>query len=177
MAALKRQISFSANGTDPLRHRYVPVTPRPEWVECVPPALGERTIYKNEDFIKLGLRVTSANRYVWLRCLKATAALYGWDKAFPTLIALKQQTTGSPFIQDMGRKGWKNSGGVRHTICRSPITQGTPKGFTNTFAVSGNATTKDIALIAQSTEVDWHWMTCRYGERRSREQWEATPTT
>ena len=177
MSSLNRAISFSAKGTDPLRDRYVRVTLRPLRVECVPPALGERTIYKNEDFIKLGIRVTSAGRYVWLRSLKATAALYGWDKTFPTLIALQQETTGSRFMPEPGRRGWKNSGGVRHTICRSPITQGTPKGLTNTFAVSGNATTKDLALIAKSTQVDWHWLTCKYGERRSREQWEATPST
>ena len=177
MESLNRPISFSANGTDPLRHRYGPVTLRPIKVESVPPVPEEPEVYKNEDFIKLGLRSTSAGRYVWLRCLKATAALYGWDQAFPTLQALRQETTGSRFRADPGRRGWKTSGGVSHVICRSPSTQGSPAGLTNAFAVSGNATTKDLALIAQSTQVDWHWMTCRYGERRSREQWEATPTT
>ena len=127
--------------------------------------------------MKLGLRAISGDRYVWLRCLKATAAFYGWDKKFPTLIALKQQTTGSRFIPDPGRRGWKNSGGVSHVICRSPSTQGSPAGLTNAFAVSGNATTKDLALIAKSTQVDWYWMTAKYGERRSREEWEATPST
>ena len=117
------------------------------------------------------------NRYVWLKVLKATAALYGWDKAFPTLNALKQETTGSRFGADPGRRGWKTSGGVQHVICRSPSTQGSPAGLTNAFAVSGNATTKDLALIAKSTQVDWYWMTAKYGERRSREEWEATPST
>lgn len=177
MGSLNRPISFSANGTYPLRARYVPVTPRPIKVEPVRPALEERAIYKNEDFVRLGLRVISGDRYVWLKALKATAALYGWDQAFPTLQALRQETTGSRFRADPGRRGWKTSGGVSHVICRSPSTQGSPAGLTNAFAVSGNATTKDLALIAKSTEVDWYWMTAKYGERRSREQWEATPST
>ena len=133
-------------------------------------------MYKNEEFQKYGLRVTKDRRYVWMRCLKATAAYYGWDKAFPTLIDLKTQTTGSRFLHDMGRKGGGAQGGIQHVICRSPVKQGSPKGMTNAFTVSSNATTQDLALIAQSTQVDWEWMTGKFGERLDRGWWEQAAT-
>ena len=126
------------------------------------------------DFEKFGIRVTRDKRYVWMRCLKATAAFYGWDKAFPRLVDLKKQTTGSRFLHDTGRRGLYAPGGVQHVICRSPIKQGSPRGLTNAFVVSSNATNQDLALIAKSTQVDWHWMTGKFGERLDRGWWEET---
>ena len=177
MAALNRVEPASANGTLTLRGRYVPVPPPPISVSFVELAPEEPTIYKNEDFIKLGIRVTKGKRFIWLSTLKETAAFYGWDKAFPTLQELKQQTAGTPYVHDVGRKGWKNGGGVQLRISRSDSTQGWPKGLTNSFRVSKQATMKDIALIAERTAVDYAWITCLYGGRRPRAWWEEASST
>ena len=134
-------------------------------------------MYKAEDFIRLGIRATPSGNYIWLKALKATAAFYGWDQVFPTLMELKEQTTGTTWQYDVGRRGNKTSGGITYTICRAKTTQGTPKGLTNNFAMSSNAATKDLARVAKATQVDWHWMTTRYGERVPRRTWEETPTT
>ena len=133
-------------------------------------------MYKNSDFVKLGLRVRKGNRYVWMNCLKATAELYGWDKAFPTLLELKTATTGSPFFYDMGRRGWKTGGGQVVTICRNPSTHSFPRGQTNAFRVSRGASQRDIRLIAQATQIDWHWMQTAKTGRRPRDWWQKTPT-
>ena len=100
-------------------------------------------MYKNSDFVRLGLRVRKGNRYVWMNCLKTTADFYGWSEAFPTLLELKTQSTGSPFFYDMGRRGWKSGGGQVVTICRSP-----------------------------STQVDWEWMQTVKTGRRPRSWWQ-----
>lgn len=134
-------------------------------------------MYRTDEFEWYTLRVLPNGRIIWLRCLKETAKFYGWDKAFPTVIATKNEASGGMGFRDPGRRGLKTSAGKLHYICRSPKTQGTPKGMTNRFGVSSNATTQDLALIAEKTQVDWYWMTAKYGERRSREKWlQATPT-
>ena len=129
-------------------------------------------MYKNSDFVRLGLRVRKGNRYVWMNCLKATADFYGWSEAFPTLLELKTQSTGSPFFYDMGRRGWTSGGGQVVTICRSPSTQGFPRGKTNSFRVSRGASQRDLHLIAQSTQVDWEWMQTVKTGRRPRSWWQ-----
>ena len=128
-------------------------------------------MYKNADFVKLGLRVTNQGSYIWLNALKATAAYYGWDEAFPTLAELRQQDTGSLFVSDPGRRGWKTGGGREIRISRSSKTHGWPAGLTNAFRVSSDATVRDLAEIAKATEVDWEWMTGFNGARRSRGWW------
>lgn len=153
-----------------------PPTLRPIGVEPDSLFSGNPVMYKNEDFIRLGIRVASGNRYIWLKALKSTAAFYGWDQMFPTLMELKEQTTGSRWMTDPGRRGWKTGGGVRYTICRSSSKQGSPKGLTNDFAMSGQASIRDLARVAKATQVDWHWMTNREGLRISRGTWEKTPT-
>ena len=128
-------------------------------------------MYKDSDFVKLGLRVKPGPKYIWLSCLKSTADFYGWSEAFPTLFDLKMATTGGPVIQDPGRKGWKSGGGKEVRICRSPSTVGWPAGMTNAFRVSSDAALADLAAIAEATTVDWHWMTCFHGGRRPKQWW------
>ena len=128
-------------------------------------------MYKNSDFVRLGIRNHSGDRYIWMNCLKATADFYGWSEAFPTLLELKTQTTGREFVRDVGRRGWKSSGGQVVTICRSPITQGFPRGKTNSFRVSKWASQRDLQLIAQSAQVDWEWMSTAKSGRRPRSWW------
>ena len=134
-------------------------------------------MYKNEDFIQLVIREKPRKRYVWLKCLKATAALYGWDKNFKTLIATKTEASTNGWIHCPGRKGWKNGGGTIHRISQSETTSGWPKGTTHTFRLSKDATTKDLARVAQATEIDWHWITTVYGERLKREWLDQAPVT
>lgn len=134
-------------------------------------------MYKDDDFTTLGLRVTKSGRFIWLRALKETAAFYGWDKAFPTLIKLKQETTGGGAIMDPGRRVGTFKGGRRHLICRDKSTAGWSKGLTNAFCVSGDATTRDLMAIAKATEVDWEWMTAKFGERRPKWRWMQTSPT
>lgn len=133
-------------------------------------------MYKNEDFVRLGVRAAKGNRYIWMNCLKATAELYGWANAFPTLLQLKTQTTGSTLVTDTGRRGWKNGGGQTLTICRNPSTHGFPRGQTNSFRVSSLATQKDIRLIAEAVEIDWQWLSTPKTGRRPRSWWQQTST-
>ena len=177
MSALNRVEPGCANGTLTLRVRYGSVPPRPPRVGRVEPPPGGRTIYKNEDFIRLAIRETNDKRIIWLNTLKATAAYYGWDQAFPTVMAFKKQTSGSPYAFDTGRRGWTNSGGVQLRISRAESRQGWPAGMTNSFRVSKKATLKDIALVAERTAVDFAWITCPHGGRRPREWWEEAAST
>ena len=133
-------------------------------------------MYKNDDFIRLGIRVRGEGRYIWMNCLKATAEFYGWSNAFPTLLELKTQTTGSSFQRDTGRRGWKNGGGQVVTICRNPSTHSFPRGQTNSFRVSRAATQKDLRLIAEAVEIDWAWMSTPKLGRMPRSWWEKTST-
>ena len=134
-------------------------------------------MYKRDDFTTLHVRTTQAGRYVWLKTLKATAELYGWDKEFKTLIQQKFDDSPDGFIPSPHRKGWGTEGGVLHRISRSPKTSGWPAGTTNSFRLSRNATMLDLAEVAKSTQVDWHWITCKHGGRRTREWFEQTSPT
>lgn len=128
-------------------------------------------MYKNDDFVQLAIRRTGGDRWVWLKCLRETAELYGWDKAFPELLDARTAASPTGFVTDPGRRGWKNSGGVQHRISRSTKTQGWPAGKTNSFRVSGNANSVDLRLIAEATTVEWTWMTCKHGGRRTKGWW------
>ena len=134
-------------------------------------------MYKNEDFVRLGIRNHSGNRYIWMSCLRKTADFYGWSSSFPTLLELKAQVTGSPFIRGSGRRGWISGGGQVVTICRDRSTQGFPRGKTNSFRVSKWASQRDLRLIAQSTQVDWKWMGTPGLGRKSRDWWEKNPVS
>ena len=134
-------------------------------------------MYKNEDFCQLAIRTTPRGKIIWLKCLKATASLYGWDKAFPTVIDTKAAASPTGFFPDTGRKGWTSGGGNQHRISRAEQTQGWPRGKTNSFRVSSTATMLDLRAIAEATTTDWTWMTGKNGERRSKGWWiEGTPT-
>ena len=138
---------------------------------------GGRAIYKNEDFTRLAIRRLKTGKYVWLSALKATAALYGWDKAFPTVIEAKRAASPDGYIKSPGRRGWKNGGGKTYRISRSPKTQGYPPGLTNTFRLSNDATRLDLAQVANSTQVDWHWIALPRGGRWTRERFEQASST
>lgn len=134
-------------------------------------------MYKNEDFCQLVIRKKQDGRYIWLKCLKATAELYGWDKAFTPLI--EQQFKDSPdgYIRCPSKRGWTSGGGKEHRISRSPKTSGWPAGLTNTFRLSSDATLVDLAEVAKATEIDWEWVTCDNGGRRTKEWFDQATMT
>lgn len=162
-------LNLFANGTYPLRTRNVLVTQAPLSVGCVELGPEELQVYKNEDFTQLMIRRKPGGRYVWLKCLKATAVLYGWDKAFPTLIEAKSDDSPNGYVSGTGRRGFANGGGIEHRISRSPKTTGWPAGQTNTFRLSKDANFQDLAEVAKATQADWQWITCKHGGRRKRE--------
>lgn len=131
-------------------------------------------MYKASDFTKYFLRRKKSGGYIWLSSLTKTAELYGWDQALPTLV--EQMAADSPDGHFLcpSRRGFKNGGGREIRISRSPMTQGWPAGFTNAFRVSSDATVLDLAYLTQSVQIDWEWMTCLHGGRRSRSWWDET---
>ena len=171
MALLNRVQFNGANETDPLRMRNEPVPLRPKWVDPVEPTSEDRTIYKNNDFTQLAIRTTPRGRIIWLKCLKTTASLYGWDQTFPTVVDAKTAASPTGSFPDPGRKGWTSGGGNQYRISRSEKTQGWPAGMTNSFRLSKQATRRDLQRVAEATTIDWTWMTCEYGGRRPRGWW------
>ena len=134
-------------------------------------------MYKNDDFTQLMIRRRPGGRYVWLKCLKETAALYGWDKTFPTLTKAKSDDSPDGYITMPAAKGWISGGGVEHRISRSPSTTGWPAGQTNSFRLSKDANFQDLAEVAKATDIDWEWITCRHGGRRKRQDFQRAALT
>lgn len=141
------------------------------WVEPVLPTLQISVVYKTDDFQQRCLRVTDSGRYVWMRSLKATEEFYGWNNQFPTLLEAKLKDSLTGYIKDPGRRTGNYQGGRTLYISRSPVMRGFPKNLTNAFRVSLSATQLDLVAIAQSTQVNWEWMTDLRGRRRPRSWW------
>ena len=125
------------------------------------------------DYIKLLILrpITGPDRY--LSALRATADYYGWTKEFEEWTFQPEvEQGGRRFGRDPGRKGHPQcSSGYRVRICRSPVMNGLPAGFTNAFKVTSNVGLFDLAELAHFTDVDWEWMTDPTGCRISRAQW------
>ena len=171
MALLNRLKFNAANGTYLTRIRYGCAPVRPIWAECVELIHAAPSLYKHSDYTQLTLRVTPQGRIIWLKTLKSTASLYGWDKAFPTVIDTKASASEQGHFADPGRKGWTSGGGHQYRISRSPKSQGWPAGMTNSFRVCKQAANYDLVAIAKATTIDWAWMTCKYGGRRTKGWW------
>ena len=127
-----------------------------------------------DSYVKLLLHRPNASASKYLIAMRATADYYGWTKEFevwtPKPVDLGDDRT---YFMDPGRKGHvMHEPGRRHRICRSPVTQGYPKGLTNAFKVSRNCSLLDLAEVAHFTDVDWHWMDSPFGERIFRDHWE-----
>lgn len=126
-------------------------------------------------FCKLVLDQTPNKQGKFLYCLKSTAAHYGWDEAFPvwTPPAIYSDSNYSYCLAPRRGTHLAHQGGRRHFICRSERRQGHPAGKTNAFRVSRNCGLADIAEIAHFSSGPWCWISCQYGGRRSRDEWEA----
>ena len=127
------------------------------------------------DYVKLRLGTQESRQPKYLIALRATADYYGWSEEFEPWFPKTEETlAGRQFVRDPGRRGGLQfAGGRRHRICRSPVTAGYPKGLTNQFRVSSRVCMLDLAELAHFTKGEWHWMSSPFGERISRERWEA----
>lgn len=153
------------------------MSPRPIRIGSVAPTAGGQAIYKNEDFIQLALRRRGNGSHIWLKCLKATAALYGWDKAFPTVIEARAAASPDGAFRCPSRRGWTSGGGKVYRISQSPKTQGYPPGMTHTFRLSSNATGVDLANVAKAIQIDWHWICMPSGGRWTKQRFEQPTST
>ena len=129
--------------------------------------------WDNSKYVKLLLWRPSSGPDRWLIALRTTADYYGWTEEFEEWSPKPIGTSGGYMLcMDPGRKGEMFcEGGVRLRISRSPSTAGNPAGLTNAFKVSNSCTLFDVSEIAALTKVDWHWMSCPRGERKSRKTW------
>ena len=138
------------------------------------PTLRFSVLYKREQYVQLAIRQLPRGEWVRLIGLKATADFYGWSEVFPTwnqARAVVNDTTTRRPAYSISPRRYK---GVRHFICRDlNTTQGFPAGLTNCFRVTTNATAQDLIAIAQATQINYGWMTAKYGERRKKACWDA----
>ena len=135
---------------------------------------SQRTLLMPE-FVTLKLGETRGGAAKKLHALRTTADYYGWTKEFEEWsLKAEFEEGGRRFGIDPGRRGHPQcSSGYRVRICRSPVRDGLPAGFTNAFKVTANTGLFDLAELAHFTDVEWYWMTTKTGERVSREEWAA----
>ena len=131
--------------------------------------------FSERDYVKLLIERKTGTQDKYLIALRATADYYGWTKQFPAWTPRMAPGQSDPRIcTDPGRRGeLRTQAGKRLVISRAPSTAGWPRGMANAFKVSNNCGNLDLAEIAHFVDVDWHWMEGLYGQRRSREDWEA----
>ena len=129
--------------------------------------------WDNSKYVKLLIWRPDSGPDRWLMALRTTADHYGWTDNFEPWSPKSIGTSGGyTLCASPSRRGEMFcESGVRLRICRSPKTAGNPAGFTNAFKVSASCTLFDLSEIAALTTVDWHWMSCPFGERKSREAW------
>ena len=130
---------------------------------------------KKDPYVKLVIGLQNSERSKYLIALRTTADYYGWTEEFEPWTPKTVETAGGYVVsRDPGRRGsLKLAGGKRLRLCRSNSTQGMPAGLTNAFRVSARCRVSDLAELAHFTKGDWHWMEGLFGERISRERWEA----
>ena len=127
------------------------------------------------DYVKLLIGREAGTRDRYLIAQRATADYYGWTKEFPAWRPRMAPGQSDPnIVLCPSRRGeLRTEAGKRLVISRAPSTAGWPRGKANAFKVSNNCTNLDLAEIAHFVDVDWYWMEGLFGQRRSREEWEA----
>ena len=142
------------------------VSARPQGVVAEGPLpLRQRT--------KLLLGRAPGGQAVVLDCLANTARFYGWEDAFqPWIPGLRvDPVTGHEFVMGPRLKKRRDTNGRIYRICRAKTTSGQPAGMTNSFRIAGPVTNRILSELAAYTRPTWSWMSSKWGERRSREQW------
>ena len=131
--------------------------------------------WDNSKYIKLLLQRETGTRDKYLIALRTTADYYGWTEEFPAWTLRMAPGQSNPRICiDPGRRGEMFcEAGKRLVISRSPSKAGWPRGKANAFKISNNCTNLDIAEIAHFTKGDWYWLEGLFGQRRTRQDWEA----
>ena len=127
------------------------------------------------DYVKLLIERREGKGDKYLIARRATADYYGWTKHFPAWTPRMAPGQSDPRIcRDPGRRGeLRTEAGKRLVVSRAPSTAGWPKGLANTIKVSNNCGNLDLAEIAHFIDIDWYWMEGLYGQRRTRQEWEA----
>ena len=130
--------------------------------------------WDNSKYVKLLLQRKAGTQDKYLIALRTTADYYGWTQEFPTWTPEIAFTSGGyEFFREPGRRGEMFcEAGRRIRVSRSPVKSGWPAGLVNQFKISENCGLWDLAEVAHFTQGNWHWMTCPFGERISRELWE-----
>ena len=137
------------------------------------------------QFVKLILQETKAGT-VSVTVQDATAAHFGWDKAFPEWSARYEDGyTGGRVTKQAGRHHWAYApGGDRLRICRDKKTTGYPAGKTHCFRMKGPWSRKHLVMLAEVADEKFEWMEGQFGQRICREDWislakrkRETPTT
>ena len=131
-------------------------------------------MYRSDEFSVLAIRRLSKGKWIKMFVLKATADFYGWSSVFPDIVdaeAVDYPDGIRPFPRRTDPRNYK---GFPLYICRYQLnTSGYPKGLTNRFRVSTNASNLDLVAIAQAVQIDYGWMEAKYSERRTRAKWNA----
>ena len=130
--------------------------------------------WSDRDYVKLELFRPPGGDSRWLIALRTTADYYGWTEYFPVWSPPVVGTAGGyTLTKDPGRRGrMHKQSGHRLRICRSESRMGQPRGMTNAFKVSRSCTLFELAELAHSTNIEWHWMESFKGQRLSRGHWE-----
>jgi hypothetical protein len=133
----------------------------------------DRTRTHRGSYIQLTLRTGTQGRHAWVRCLRTTAAFYGWDQAFPTSdVPTDPDLVNRVYRVANAKKFRPDWHGQKLRICRSTNPKGYPAGQTNQFRVSYSTKWKDLAELAHFTQGDWVWMEDLNRSRTSRARWE-----
>ena len=129
-------------------------------------------MYRSDEFSVLAIRRLSKGKWIKMFVLKATADFYGWSSVFPAIEdaeAVDYPDGVRPFPSRTDPRNYK---GFPLYISRYQLnTSGYPRGMTNRFRVSTNASNLDLVAIAQAVQVDYGWMEAKYKERRTRAKW------
>lgn len=130
--------------------------------------------WSDRDYVKLELFRPPGGDSRWLIALRTTADYYGWTEYFPVWSPPVVGTAGGyTLVSDPGRRGRMHKQPAhRLRICRSESRKGHPRGMTNAFKVSRSCTLFELAELAHSTNIEWHWMESFKGQRLSRGHWE-----
>ena len=123
--------------------------------------------------ISLVVRETSTGILIWVRTKKETCDRFGWTEHFDTELQHRLKQSPNGIINRPNRARFKPGAGKPMKLLTVRNRHAPPRGSLITFRVAIGTTLFDTAELAHFTGGDWHWMTSRDGQWRSRDEWEA----